>query len=175
MNLQISGHHLEITPALHDYVTSKLERVTRHFDHVIDVNVILSVEKLKQKAEVTVHLPGKDIFVEAIDEDLYAAIDGLGDIDKQGERSLRLRDRRDHHLALRAILGGYPVAARAGIVARRGALPRRPGALAQRRVGVGACEPRVGIRKVLERVPEYRAEALVEPEDDSVVGNQGER
>ena len=75
MNLQISGHHLEITPALHDYVTSKLERVTRHFDHVIDVNVILSVEKLKQKAEVTVHLPGKDIFVEAIDEDLYAAID----------------------------------------------------------------------------------------------------
>ena len=58
MNLQISGHHLEITPALHDYVTSKLERVKRHFDYVIDVNVILSVEKLKQKAEVTVHLPG---------------------------------------------------------------------------------------------------------------------
>ena len=84
MNLQISGHHLEITPALHDYVTSKLERVKRHFDHVIDVNVILSVEKLKQKAEVTVHLPGKDIFVEAIDEDLYAAIDGLGDkLDRQ--------------------------------------------------------------------------------------------
>ena len=49
MNLQISGHHLEITPALHDYVTGKLERVTRHFDHVIDVSVILSVEKLKQK------------------------------------------------------------------------------------------------------------------------------
>ncbi len=61
MNLQISGHHLEITPALHDYVTSKLERVTRHFDHVIDVNVILSVEKLKQKAEVTVHLPTSSI------------------------------------------------------------------------------------------------------------------
>ena len=96
MNLQISGHHLEITPALHDYVTSKLERVKRHFDHVIDVNVILSVEKLKQKAEVTVHLPGKDIFVEAIDEDLYAAIDGLGDkLDRQIQK--HKQKLQDHH------------------------------------------------------------------------------
>ena len=96
MNLQISGHHLEITPALHDYVTSKLERVTRHFDHVIDVNVILSVEKLKQKAEVTVHLPGKDIFVVAIDEDLYAAIDGLGDkLDRQIQK--HKQKLQDHH------------------------------------------------------------------------------
>ena len=96
MNLHISGHHLEITPALHDYVTSKLERVTRHFDHVIDVNVILSVEKLKQKAEVTVHLPGKDIFVEAIDEDLYAAIDGLGDkLDRQIQK--HKQKLQDHH------------------------------------------------------------------------------
>lgn len=96
MNLQISGHHLEITPALHDYVTSKLERVTRHFDNVIDVNVILSVEKLKQKAEVTVHLPGKDIFVEAIDEDLYAAIDGLGDkLDRQIQK--HKQKLQDHH------------------------------------------------------------------------------
>lgn len=96
MNLQISGHHLEITPALHDYVTSKLERVARHFDHVIDVNVILSVEKLKQKAEVTVHLPGKDIFVEAIDEDLYAAIDGLGDkLDRQIQK--HKQKLQDHH------------------------------------------------------------------------------
>ena len=96
MNLQISGHHLEITPALHDYVTSKLERVKRHFDHVIDVNVILSVEKLKQKAEVTEHLPGKDIFVEAIDEDLYAAIDGLGDkLDRQIQK--HKQKLQDHH------------------------------------------------------------------------------
>ena len=64
MNLQISGHHLEVTPAIHAYVTEKLERVTRHFDNVIDVNVILSVDKLKQKAEVTVHLSGKDVYVE---------------------------------------------------------------------------------------------------------------
>lgn len=84
MNLQISGHHLDITSAIHDYVTGKLERVTRHFDNVIDVNVILSVEKLKQKAEVTVHLSGKDVFVESIDEDLYAAVDSLVDkLDRQ--------------------------------------------------------------------------------------------
>lgn len=84
MNLKISGHHLEITPAIHDYVTGKLERVIRHFDNVIDVNVILSVDKLKQKAEVTVHLSGKDVFVESIDEDLYAALDGLVDkLDRQ--------------------------------------------------------------------------------------------
>ncbi len=79
MNLQVSGHHLEITPALRDYVTGKLERITRHFDNVIDVNVILSVDKLNQKAEVTVHLAGKDVYVESVDEDLYAAVDGLVD------------------------------------------------------------------------------------------------
>jgi len=96
MNLQISGHHLEITPALHDYVTSKLERVTRHFDNVIDVNVILSVDKLKQKAEVTVHLSGKDVFVESIDEDLYAAIDSLADkLDRQIQKYKQKL--QDHH------------------------------------------------------------------------------
>jgi putative sigma-54 modulation protein len=96
MNLQISGHHLEITPALRDYVTGKLERVTRHFDHVIDVNVILSVEKLKQKAEVPVHLAGKDIYVESIDEDLYAAIDVLADkLDRQVQKYKQKL--QDHH------------------------------------------------------------------------------
>ena len=79
MNLKISGRHLEITPALHEYVTGKLERVIRHFDHVIEVNTVLSVEKLKQKAEATVHLAGKDIYVESISDDLYAAIDALAD------------------------------------------------------------------------------------------------
>ena len=96
MNLQISGHHLEITPALRDYVTGKLERVTRHFDNVIDVNVILSVDKLKQKAEVTVHLSGKDVFVESTDEDLYAAIDSLADkLDRQIQK--HKQKIQDHH------------------------------------------------------------------------------
>ncbi len=96
MTLQISGHHLEVTPAIHAYVTSKLERVTRHFDNVIDVNVILSVDKLKQKAEVTVHLSGKDVFVEAIDEDLYAAVDCLVDkLDRQVQK--HKQKLQDHH------------------------------------------------------------------------------
>jgi len=96
MNLQISGHHLEITPAIHEYVTVKLERVTRHFDNVIDVNVILSVDKLKQKAEVTVHLSGKDVYVESIDDDLYAALDSL--VDKL-ERQIQKHKQKiqDHH------------------------------------------------------------------------------
>ncbi|WP_028454539.1 ribosome hibernation-promoting factor, HPF/YfiA family [Chitinilyticum litopenaei] len=84
MNLNISGHHLEVTPAIRDYVTSKIDRVTRHFDNVIDVSVILSVDKLQHKVEATVHVRGKDIHVESIDEDMYAAIDALADkLDRQ--------------------------------------------------------------------------------------------
>jgi putative sigma-54 modulation protein len=96
MNLQVSGHHLEITPALRDYVTGKLERITRHFDNVIDVNVILSVDKLNQKAEVTVHLAGKDVYVESVDEDLYAAVDGL--VDKLERQVQKYKQKlQDHH------------------------------------------------------------------------------
>ncbi|HNC51776.1 MAG TPA: ribosome-associated translation inhibitor RaiA [Accumulibacter sp.] len=96
MNLQVSGHHLEITPALRDYVTGKLERITRHFDNVIDVSVILSVDKLNQKAEVTVHLAGKDVYVESVDEDLYAAVDGL--VDKLERQVQKYKQKlQDHH------------------------------------------------------------------------------
>ena len=96
MNLQVCGHHLEITPALRDYVTGKLERITRHFDNVIAVNVILSVDKLNQKAEVTVHLAGKDVYVESVDEDLYAAIDGL--VDKLERQVQKYKQKlQDHH------------------------------------------------------------------------------
>ena len=95
MNLQISGHHIEVTPALHDYVTSKLERVTRHFDNLIGVNVILSVDKLKQIAEVTVHLRGKDVYVEAEDADLYAAIDLL--VDKLDRQIQKYKQKAQNH------------------------------------------------------------------------------
>ncbi len=96
MNLHVSGHHLEVTPALRDFVAQKLERVTQHFDHVIDVNVILKVEKLKQKAEVTVHVRGKDIFVESEDNDMYAAIDALADkLDRQVQKYKQKQ--QDHH------------------------------------------------------------------------------
>jgi putative sigma-54 modulation protein len=95
MNLNITGHHLEVTPAIRDYVTSKLERVIRHFDHVTGVHVILSVEKLRQKAEVTVHVRGKDIFVEAQDENLYASIDALAD--KLDRQVLKHKEKKAEH------------------------------------------------------------------------------
>src|SRR5690348_11629379 len=84
MNLNLSGRHLDITPAIRRYVQEKLGRVTRHFDHVIDLNVILSVDKLQQKVEASAHVAGRDIHVEAIDADMYAAIDALADkLDRQ--------------------------------------------------------------------------------------------
>jgi len=84
MNLQLTGNHLDITPAIRSYVTTKLERITRHFDHVIDVNVVLSVNKLEQKIECNVHVPGGDIFCECKEQDMYAAIDVLVDkLDRQ--------------------------------------------------------------------------------------------
>jgi putative sigma-54 modulation protein len=84
MNLHLTGHHLEITPAIREYATGKFGKIKRHFDNVIDVNIILSVEKMQQKAEATVHLSGKDVFVECTDENLYAAIDTLVDkLDRQ--------------------------------------------------------------------------------------------
>jgi len=80
----MTGHHLEITPSIRDYVSSKMTRINRHFDHVIDVNMILSVEKLRQKIEANVHLAGKDIFAESENDDMYAAIDLLVDkLDRQ--------------------------------------------------------------------------------------------
>lgn len=87
MNLQLSGHHLEVTPAIRDYVQGKLERIKRHFDHLIDAHVILSVDKLRQKAEVTLRLRGKDIHCACEEQDLYAAIDLLVDkLDRQVQK-----------------------------------------------------------------------------------------
>jgi putative sigma-54 modulation protein len=92
MNLNVSGHHLEVTPAIRTYVHSKLERIARHFDHVIDAHVILTVDKLRQKAEVTLHVRGKDLHCECEEEDLYAAIDLLAD--KLDRQVLRYKDKR---------------------------------------------------------------------------------
>ncbi len=84
MNLNITGHHIEVTPAIREYVISKLDRVIRHFDQVTSVHAILSVDKLAQKAEVTLHVKGKDIFADATDANLYAAIDLVADkLDRQ--------------------------------------------------------------------------------------------
>jgi putative sigma-54 modulation protein len=100
MNLHLSGHHLEITAAMRDYVANKLGRIKRHFDDVIDVSVILSVDKLLQKVEASVHLRGKDIFAESHDPDMYAAIDSLVDkldrqIPRHKEKNFEHRDSHD--------------------------------------------------------------------------------
>ena len=100
MNLTISGHHLEVTPALREYVLTKLDKVTRHFDQVVDINVLLTVEKQKEKerrqrAEITVHVKGRDIFVEQSSDDLYAAIDQL--MDKLDRQVCRHKDKLQAH------------------------------------------------------------------------------
>ncbi len=100
MNLTISGHHLEVTPALRNYVTTKLDRIIRHFDHVVDVTVLLTVEKLtekdrRQRAECTVHVKGSDLFAESSHEDLYAAVDDL--VDKLDRQVLRHKNRKLEH------------------------------------------------------------------------------
>ncbi|SIT36897.1 Ribosome hibernation promoting factor [Paraburkholderia ribeironis] len=100
MNLKISGHHLEVTPALREYVITKLDRVLRHFDQVIDGSVVLSVDNHKekekrQKVEINLHLKGKDIFVESCDSDLYAAIDLM--IDKLDRQVIRHKSRLQGH------------------------------------------------------------------------------
>lgn len=97
MNLKLTGNHVEITDAMRDYVISKMSKITRHFDHVIDLSIILSIEKLKQKAEANIHVRGKDIFVETDSEDMYASIDNLVDkLDRQvlkhKEKSLERRN-----------------------------------------------------------------------------------
>ena len=95
MNLNINGHHLEVTPAIRNYVIEKLDRVKRHFDHVIDASVTISVVKLVQKADVTLHVRGKDIHAESSHENLYAAIDALAD--KLDRQVLRHKDKLTNH------------------------------------------------------------------------------
>lgn len=84
MQVNVSGHHVEVTDALKTYVESKLDRLERHFDRITNVNVILSVEKLRQKAESTIRVSGGEIYAEAEEDDLYAAIDSMADkLDRQ--------------------------------------------------------------------------------------------
>ena len=84
MNLKITGHHVDVTDPLREYVLSKLHRISRHADHLIDVSVTLSVDKLDKRAEANVHLSGHDIHVQSHDADMYAAIDSLADkLDRQ--------------------------------------------------------------------------------------------
>ncbi len=96
MNLQLTGLHLEVTPALREYVTSKLARISNHFDHVIDVKVTMSVEKLIQKVEATLHVPGNDLHAQCTDDNMYSAIDML--TDKLDRQVVKHKEKNtDHH------------------------------------------------------------------------------
>jgi putative sigma-54 modulation protein len=95
VNLHLTGHHLEITPAIRTYVISKLDRVSRHFDHVIDVSVVLSVDKLRQIVEANVHVRGKEIHAASVDPDMYAAIDALAD--KLNRQVLKHKEKLTDH------------------------------------------------------------------------------
>lgn len=96
MQLHVTGHHVDITPPLKDYVGAKLERIERHFGHVTDVHCILTVEKLRHKAEATIMVSGRKIYADAIDENMYAAIDLL--IDKLDRQVKKYKEKlTDHH------------------------------------------------------------------------------
>lgn len=96
MNLTVTGHHLDVTDSLRQYVNSKMDRLERHSDDVQDVHVILSVEKLRQKAEATINVTGNRLFADTIEEDMYAAIDLL--TDKLDRQLIKHKEKaKDHH------------------------------------------------------------------------------
>lgn len=96
MQLNVSGHHIAITDSLRGYVESKIERLERHCDLISDVHCILTVEKLRHKAEAKVNVNGGTIFAETTEDDMYAAIDGL--VDKLDRQVRKHKDKLvDHH------------------------------------------------------------------------------
>lgn len=95
MQLNVSGHHVEVTDALRGYVESKIEKIERHFDLVSDVNCILTVEKLRHKAEATIKVNGGTIYADNTEEDMYAAIDGL--VDKLDRRVKKYKEKLVDH------------------------------------------------------------------------------
>ena len=96
MQLNVSGHHVEVTDSLRNYVETKLEKIERHFALVSDVHCILTVEKLRHKAEATVQVNGGTIYVDHTEEDMYAAIDSM--LDKLDRQVRKHKEKlTDHH------------------------------------------------------------------------------
>ena len=97
MRFDISGHQMDITPALRDYAEEKLERLSRHFEQHLEARMILSVDnKLEHKAEATLNTPGKTLFADALAPDMYAAIDLLAD--KLDRLLIKQKEKiKDHH------------------------------------------------------------------------------
>jgi putative sigma-54 modulation protein len=95
MQINLTGHHIDITNSLRSYVDTKFERLERHFDHVTNVHVVLTVEKLRQKAEANLHLNGANVFADATNEDMYAAIDSL--VDKLDRQVKKHKEKMTNH------------------------------------------------------------------------------
>lgn len=95
MQINITGHHIEITDSLRNYVDTKFTKLERHFDHISNVHVILNVEKLSQKAEATMHLSGAEIFASAENTDMYAAIDSM--VDKLDRQVIKHKEKQKKH------------------------------------------------------------------------------
>ncbi|NMH60449.1 ribosome hibernation promoting factor [Alteromonas ponticola] len=95
MQINLTGHHVEITDSLRNYVDTKFSKLERHFDHISNVHVILNVEKLTQKAEATVHLSGADVFASSEDTDMYAAIDSM--VDKLDRQVIKHKEKLKRH------------------------------------------------------------------------------
>ncbi|MCL4410335.1 ribosome hibernation promoting factor [Aliidiomarina haloalkalitolerans] len=95
MQINLTGHHVDITDALREYVDTKFAKLERHFDHINNVYVILNVEKLMQKAEATVHLNGGEVFATSEHQDMYAAIDAL--IDKLDRQVIKHKEKLKKH------------------------------------------------------------------------------
>jgi putative sigma-54 modulation protein len=95
MQIDITGHHVDVTPALRAYTTEKMQKIARHFDQVKSIHVILNVEKLQQHAEATVSAAGRTLFATQTATDMYASIDGL--VDKLDRQVRRYKDRITNH------------------------------------------------------------------------------
>jgi len=95
MQINLTGHHIEVTPALRSYVESKFERVERHCNNVSEVHVVLGIEKLRRKAEATIYVAGGNLFADAEHDDMYAAIDAL--IDKVDRQLLKYKGKLSQH------------------------------------------------------------------------------
>lgn len=95
MQINLSGHHVEITDSLRDFVNTKFAKLERHFDHINNVYVVLNVEKINQIAEATLHLNGGEIHAKADNQDMYTAIDAL--IDKLDRQVLKHKDKLKQH------------------------------------------------------------------------------
>ncbi|MBT8132144.1 MAG: ribosome-associated translation inhibitor RaiA [Gammaproteobacteria bacterium] len=96
MQPTITGHHIEVTPALRDRISLKMKKIQRHFDHVTDIHVVLTVEKNRHEAEATMSVSGAKLYASSVEEDMYAAIDGL--IDKLDRQVKKHKEKlTDHH------------------------------------------------------------------------------